>query len=66
MGKTETVSWSVAMVLVVAMVCGSVAYGCTTSNRQYYDALSECVKAGGSAVPSSTGGAGSSIVCIRK
>lgn len=62
----QTISWSVAGVLVVAMICAASVYGCTTTNRQFYGAMSECVQAGGSAIPSSGGGPGQSIICLRK
>ncbi len=65
MEKTQAISWSIATVLIVAMICSAFAYGCTTTNRQYYSAMSECVQAGGSVVPTNASG-GATIICIRK
>ena len=63
MSRIEYICWSLTTVLVVAMFCGAFTYGCTTTNRQYYDAMRECIQAGGSAVPT----AGQNMmVCVRK
>ena len=63
MGNLETIIASLSALLAVIVICAAFTYGCTTTNRQYYAAWSECVQAGGSAIPA-TGSNG--IICLIK
>lgn len=63
----ETITFcfgAIATVLCVGLICGAFAYGCTTTNKQYYNALSECIQSGGSAVPTNNS-AGGGVMCLR-
>lgn len=64
MGRFETIATSLATVLVVAIICGAATYSCSTVNNQYYNAMNECVRTGGSAVPTGAG-SNTALVCIR-
>jgi hypothetical protein len=65
MDKIYTIVWGVGTVIVVAIVFGSILFGCVNSNNQYYAAMKNCVDAGGSAIPTN-GNNGTTFVCIHR
>lgn len=59
----QTVTLSVAAVLVAAILTSGIVYSCSNLNSRYYELASRCIAEGGTFAPSGRGDY--SAMCIR-